>query len=102
LVLLLLSVIAVVGVAHQTKIQVHNKTDLQTLTCGWPLQFIENDQSWRDPPFPWEVECLGREWGGSLKVLWLLFSLNVIIFYMGFALLWSGCRKLFIPKRKRV
>lgn len=88
----------VIGVAHQTEIEVHSKTDLQTVTCGWPLKFIENDQSWRDPPFPWKIDCLSGEWSGSLKVLWLPLALNIAMFYFSLVLLWGVYRKL--VKRK--
>lgn len=82
---MLFIVVALVAVwitANQ-KVGVFNKDDLHTLSCGWPLKFIVNDLSYRDPPFPWKMSCLGGEWSYAVKKSFSLpsFIIDVLAFY---------------------
>lgn len=76
------ALIAVWITANQ-KVEVSNKDNLRTLSCGWPLKFIVNDQSWRDPPFPWKISCLTGEWDYAAKKLfrWPQFIIDILVFY---------------------
>lgn len=69
------------------EIRVHS--DLNALTCGWPLKFIMNDQSWRDPPLPWKMGCLSSIWGDPIKFYWQEFIIDITLFYAFITLLWS-------------
>ncbi len=92
LILFIVAFFAVIGIAHQTTIEVQNKDDLRTISCGWPFKFVTNDQSWRDPPYPWTITCLSGEWGDIPTVWWQSFVIDVIAFYFSFVLLWKGYR----------
>lgn len=87
----MLAFVAVWIVANQ-KVEVFNKNDLRTLSCGWPLAFIVNDMSYRDPPFPWKMPCLGGEWSYAVKKSFSLPSLiiDVLVFYVFMVFLWSA------------
>ncbi len=39
------------------KVEVTNRSDLENLSCGWPLKFVVHDDSLYDPPMPWKVPC---------------------------------------------
>ena len=81
---IIFAVIAVGIIAIQTPVNIQNKSDLYTVECGWPLTFIIDDQSWRDPPYPWTTTCRNNEWGSIPEVLWSSFFINVTIFYLFF------------------
>lgn len=86
--LFLLAVFVVFGIAVKTTIEVHNKEDLRTLTCGWPLEFVENDQDWRDREFPYTIHCISGELQDP-RIDWKIFFVNVLMFYLAFILLWE-------------
>ncbi len=100
IIVLVPAVIAVFVIAQQTRIEVSKKEDLRTLSCGWPMEFVTSDQSWRDPPYPWEIRCLSRQWGDHLTIQWHSFYLNVLMFYLGFMSLWETCS--FVWRRKKM
>ncbi|MBU2578651.1 hypothetical protein KKA09_00840 [Patescibacteria group bacterium] len=85
-----LAVVAVWIIAGQN-VEVFNKDDLRNLSCGWPLKFAVNDQSWRDPPFPWKISCLSGEWDYSfIKFFrWPQFIIDVIVFYALIIFFWN-------------
>ncbi|MDO8524745.1 MAG: hypothetical protein Q7R99_03925 [bacterium] len=83
-------VIVWIAAANQ-KVEVFNKDDLRTLSCGWPLEFATNDQSSKDPPFPWKISCLGGEWGSPIKIHWPQLIIDVLVFYALIVFLWSVC-----------
>lgn len=97
-ILLIVAIVVVFGIAHYTKIEVNSKEDLRTLSCGWPLEFVLNNQDWRDPPYPWKIKCLAGEWGDPIKISWHSFFINVFVFYFGFAFLWEALS--FVRRRK--
>ncbi len=90
--LLTLAIVTVFIIAQQTTIEVLNKEDLHTLSCGWPMEFVTNDQSWRDPPYPWTIGCLSRQWGDQLTIRWYSFTINMLVFYFSFIFLLEACR----------
>jgi hypothetical protein len=100
LTLLLIAILTVFGIAHKTVIEVHSKEDLRTLTCGWPLEFVTNDQSWRDPPYPYPINCLSGELGDRGTYHWQSFFINVFAFYFSFGFLWEAYS--FVKKRKKM
>ena len=64
------------------KVEVNNKEDLSTISCGWPLKFVVSDQSWRDPPYPWMALCMGGDWDDPRTILWPQLAVNVGVFYL--------------------
>ena len=87
-----------IGITYQTKIEVNSKEDLRTLTCGWPLEFVLNNQEGRDPIYPYLIGCTSGEWGDPIKISWRPFFANVFVFYFSFAFLLEAYR--FVKKRK--
>ncbi len=80
-IILLLTILVVLSIAHQTTIEVSSKEELRTLSCGWPLEFILNNQDWRDPPYPYSIRCFASQLGDPVKISWQPFFLNILIFY---------------------
>lgn len=80
-----------VWIAANQKVEIFNKEDLSALSCGWPLTFIINDLSYRDPPFPWKMSCLGGEWSYAVKKSFSLqpFIIDVLVFYALIVFLWG-------------
>lgn len=79
-------------------VEVFNKNDLRTLSCGWPLKFTANDLSYRDPPFPWKISCFSGEWGDLIEFYWPQFIINVTAFYAFVFFFWS----IYIAMRNRI
>jgi len=70
------------------KVTVYSKTDLMSVQCGWPLSFITLDQSWQDPPYPWQVHCSPvRGYDTTADYNWTAFVVNAALFYAGLTLL---------------
>lgn len=86
IILFLLSIFIVFGIAVKTNIEVHNKEELSMLTCGWPLEFVKNNQDWRDPPFPHKIGCISGELQDP-KIDWQIFLVNVLMFYFAFVMI---------------
>lgn len=84
-----LALVAVWIIAANQKVEVFNKEDMSALSCGWPLTFMVNDLSYRDPPFPWKMSCLDGEYGDYGSFSLLPFIINVIVFYALIVFLWS-------------
>ena len=82
--------LVVVWLTAYQKVEVFNKDDLSAVACGWPLKFIVSDQSWRDPPFPWDSSCFSNEWGNSIAFRWPLFIADAIVFYIFIIFLWRA------------
>jgi hypothetical protein len=53
----LLSIFLVFLTVQLKEIEVSKQSELEHISCGWPLPFIDQNQSWRNPPFPWKVRC---------------------------------------------
>ena len=93
-----LALVAVWIMAYH-KVEVFNKEDLSAVSCGWPLKFMVNDLSYRDPPFPWKISCLAGEWGDPTKEFnWQYFILDAAFFYLLILALYHG--KDLILKKK--
>jgi len=88
----------VIGIAHQEKVFVIEESDLQAVSCGWPLIFLVSDQSWRNPPLPWQTSCFAGEWGDRPVIEWSSLIINVLIFYLVLALSWALFRVLIARK----
>src|SRR3989344_798566 len=76
LLLLLLAAVLVVGIINQIDVTIIDDVDLQSVSCGWPFEFVISDQSWRDPSLPWKTNCLDGEWGDNLEIIWIAFILD--------------------------
>jgi len=63
-------------------VEVFKKSDLNAVSCGWPLNFITQDQSWRDPPYPWTVPCFASPLESPTKLYWGYFIFDVAFFYL--------------------
>ena len=93
--LLVLASIVTLSTAYTSKIEVSNKEELRSLSCGWPMQFITTNQSWRDPPYPWKVHCTGSQWGDPVEFSWLKFIGDAIFFYAIICIIALGLCRLF-------
>ncbi len=88
--LLIASVFIVYIIAITQNVTVFNKEELRMISCGSPLEFIIDDQSWRDPPYPWTTSCGVGEFGDPVVIDWLALLGNVIIYYILLNLLFNG------------
>lgn len=85
-----LAFVTVCVITASQKVEVFNKDDLRTLSCGWPLKFIVSDLGYRDPPFPWKIRCLSGEWGDIPTFHWSQFIIDILVFYALIVFLWSA------------
>lgn len=76
-------------------VKVFSKTDLSEVSCGWPLQFIVQDQSRKDPPYPWTVRCgLPFSLEDPIRFFyWPQFIIDILAFYAFIIFLWYGMIK---------
>ena len=96
--LLMLACFSVYVTAATTKIEIQEHSDLKTLSCGWPLKFIMNDQSQLNPPLPWKIACLGGQWGDPMGIYWPQLFIDIAFFYALISLFSFGIR--FIIKKR--
>jgi hypothetical protein len=94
IIFLALAFVVVWVIAANQKVEVFNKNDLRNLSCGWPLTFAVNDQSNRDPPFPWNIYCLSGEFGDTIEIHWPQFIIDALIFYALIVFLWSALTRI--------
>lgn len=69
------------------KTEVFNKTELNNLSCGWPLRYLSSGyaENGADPPYPWTDSCFQlvyNEWGDPLDVQWADLIFNVVFYYL--------------------
>ena len=66
-------------------VTVYSKADLYALPCGFPLSYVEVDQSNLDPPYPWPVRCnlSGTEYYLQYFILDVAFFLALLIAIIG-------------------
>lgn len=83
--LLVLAFLATV-LSTYPKVEVAKHSDLENLSCGWPLKFVVHDDSLLDPPMPWKAYCgflRGRFDQGTTKEFnWQYFILDMAFFYL--------------------
>ena len=81
--ILALAVFLTISTAYK-KVEVFNKSELNNLSCGWPLQYISSgfETSRRDPPYPWKANCIEGEWGDPVDICWGCFVFNIAFFYL--------------------
>ncbi|MCK5413242.1 MAG: hypothetical protein KAI57_02595 [Candidatus Pacebacteria bacterium] len=82
----ILAVFLTIATAYK-RVEVFNKSELNNLSCGWPSQYISSgfEVSRRDPPYPWEGNCVGLisgEWGDSVDFDWKYFVFDIAFFYL--------------------
>jgi len=63
-------------------VKVFEKSDLYAVSCGWPSGFIVQDQSWRDPPYPWRAPCTVISLESPTKFYWERFVFDIAFFYL--------------------
>lgn len=73
-------------------VKVSNKADLGAVSCGWPLQFVVQDQSRKDPPYPWTVRCgLPVSLEDPIRFFhWPQFIIDALVFYALIVFLWGA------------
>lgn len=79
--LLILAIFLTVSTTFK-KVEVFSHSDLNAVSCGWPLRFVTQDQGWRDPPYPWKVSCFASPLENPTKFNWQYFILNATFFYL--------------------
>lgn len=57
---------------------VYNKDDMKEMKFGYPLPFVTQDMTQRDPPFPWKYG-FGSPWENPFEVHWLRFIVSFLI-----------------------
>ncbi len=76
------------------KVEVTKHSDLNAISCGWPLKFVVHDDSLLDPPMPWEAPCgflRGYYGQGSTKAFyWQYFIFDTAFFYLVLLVLLRG------------
>ena len=55
--LLAIAVIITLPATLPQTVMVYSKSDQYAVPCGFPLAFVEIDQSHLDPPYPWPAKC---------------------------------------------
>src|SRR5687767_10154256 len=66
----------------------YSKQDQLKVECGLPTPFVLQDQSYQDPPFPWEKSCVSSFMDTPTKILWFYLFLDlVLVVGLQFALL---------------
>ena len=73
-------------------VEVLNKSNLNHLSCGWPIQYANNgfgESRW-DPPYPWTIRCINGGWGDPIRIYWPQFVIDVAFFYTVIVLLSFG------------
>ena len=63
-------------------VKVFKKSDLYAVSCGWPSSFIVQDQSWRDPPYPYRTPCPASPLESPTKFYWERLVFDVAFFYL--------------------
>ncbi|MCK5023642.1 MAG: hypothetical protein KAS04_05690 [Candidatus Aenigmarchaeota archaeon] len=63
-------------------VKVFKKSDLDAISCGWPLSFITQNQNWRDPPYPWTVPRFASPLESPTKFYWERFVVDIVFFYL--------------------
>jgi len=83
------------------KVEVFNKSELNNLSCGWPIQYISSgyETSRYDPPYPWKTNCGNGEWGDPVDICWECFFFDIVFFYLLILIL--SCSGNIIVKRIR-
>ena len=81
--LLVLAIFLTISTAYK-KVEVLNKSELNNLSCGWPIQYISSgfEVSRRDPPYPWKANCVEGEWGDPVDICWGCFIFDISFFYL--------------------
>ena len=96
---LVLAVFLTISTAFK-KIEVFNQSELNNLSCGWPLHYISSsfEESRYNPPFPWKTNCVEGEWGDPVDVYWGLFIFDIAFFYLLIMVLYYYWK----PNRKKI
>jgi len=84
--ILVFAIFLTVATAYK-KVEVLNKTELNNLSCGRPIQYISSgyETSRYDPPYPWRTNCIGLAgggWGDPVDIYWGGFVFDIVFFYL--------------------
>lgn len=102
--LLILALFFTMATVYQ-KVELFNKTELNNLSRGWPMQYLSSGYSesrW-DPPYPWTNSCMhfvGGLWGDPVDVQWLYFIFDIAISYLLLLVLFYGSHMVVRKIRK--
>lgn len=102
---LFLAAVSTVVTAYM-RIEVLNKVELNSLSCGWPIQYLSSGypESRLDPPYPWMDSCVNLISGGlgePIKVQWPNLILNLGFFYLLWVVLFFAGRMARSQKQKK-
>ena len=75
--LLAIAVVITLATTLAQTVTVYSKSDQYAVPCGFPLAFVEIDQSHLDPPYPWPAKC--RFVGATYHFEYFL--LDAVFFY---------------------
>lgn len=108
IVLIVTACLLVLVASQMTSITITQKEDQKSVVCGWPFPFFTEDQSAKDPPYPWETHCgipVGSGFSNTFirSYSWLNLFLNVFFFYVLAALTYFGiCYMIRQAKSKKI
>lgn len=90
-IILVLAIFLTIATAFK-RVEVFNKSELNNLSCGWPSQYISSgfEESRRDPPYPWKMNCISGSWGDPVDINWQYFILDAVFFYLLILALFRG------------
>lgn len=94
----------VVIVSTYPKVEIAKHSELENLSCGWPLKFVVHDDSLYDPPMPWKATCgflRAYDQGITKEFYWQYFIFDAVFYYLLILLVFYGaCKgyKIIIPK----
>jgi len=76
------------------QMEVQTQEELSHISCGWPIPFLVSDQSWRDPPLPWDVSCADAGWDDARMFSWSAFIVDMAFFFVVMVGLWWCLRAI--------
>ena len=84
--ILVLAVFLAIATTYK-KVEVFNKSELNNLSCGWPIQYISSGfkENRYNPPYPWKANCVGLVgggWGDPVDICWGCFVFDIAFFYL--------------------
>ena len=93
-----ISLIIVIGTLSVSK-TVHNKEGMKAMEFGYPILFITQDLTSKDPSFPWKYS-FSSPWEHPFKISWGNFLLSYLIIFSITTLVFIGVGKISVNNRK--
>lgn len=90
-IIMLMSFLIALSTSFWTTEIVNNKEDQRHLRFGWPMQFVEQNQEFRDPPYPWETDFrLFDDTYQTTMISWTNLWIDTLFFFVIITILEQG------------